>query len=206
MPGDERQHDRCLIIGIEVRPVHGDLNTLPRAQHVRNPAHKRFSHINPRVRQQPVHLFNRMFAQSSPRQSQSMSNGADGQGSTGHHAKRRVCQGVNPYRMHIFGKQSADEIEGVFEFGFSIASGHRFLPPPDIGGEDSYSFNLYSIVFRISCTYFHLIRGFRFFSQKNSASMSLLLPVSSKNEGNLEGFQMLWWPLSRRGLSRNRGG
>jgi hypothetical protein len=36
--------------------------------------------------------------------------------------------------MHIFGKQSANEIEGVFEFGFSIASSHRFLPPPDIGG------------------------------------------------------------------------
>jgi hypothetical protein len=36
--------------------------------------------------------------------------------------------------MHIFGKQSADEIEGVFEFGFSIASSHRFLPPSDIGG------------------------------------------------------------------------
>src|SRR6516165_9485211 len=53
-------------------------------------------------------------------------------------------------------------------------------------GEDSYSFNLYSSVCRISCTYFHLIRGFRFFSQKTSASMSLLLPVSSKNEGNLE--------------------
>src|SRR6516164_9347032 len=53
-------------------------------------------------------------------------------------------------------------------------------------GEDSYSFNLYSIVFRISCTYFHLIRGFRFFSQKTSASMSLLLPVSSKNEWNLK--------------------
>jgi hypothetical protein len=36
--------------------------------------------------------------------------------------------------MHIFGKQSVDEIVGVFEFGFSIASSHRFLPPPDIGG------------------------------------------------------------------------
>jgi hypothetical protein len=56
-----------------------------------------------------------MFAQSSPRQSQSMSNGADGQGSTGHYAQRRVRQGVNPFRMHIFGKQSVDEIVGVFE-------------------------------------------------------------------------------------------
>src|SRR5208282_5902358 len=34
MPGDERQHDRCLVIGIEVRPVHGNLDTLPCAQHV----------------------------------------------------------------------------------------------------------------------------------------------------------------------------
>src|SRR6516164_7829070 len=53
-------------------------------------------------------------------------------------------------------------------------------------GEDAYSFNLYSSVCPISSTYFYLIRGFRFFSQKTSASMSLLLPVSSKNEGNLE--------------------
>jgi hypothetical protein len=63
-----------------------------------------------------------------------MPNGADGQGSTGHYAQRRIRQGVNPFRMHIFGKQSIDEIAGVFEFSFSIASGHRFLPPCDIGG------------------------------------------------------------------------
>jgi hypothetical protein len=36
--------------------------------------------------------------------------------------------------MHIFGKQSVNEIVGVFEFSFPIASSHRFLPPPDIDG------------------------------------------------------------------------
>src|SRR5271156_1730564 len=75
-----------------------------------------------------------MLVQSSPRQSQPMPNGADGQGSTGHYAQRRIRQRVNPFRMHIFGKQRIDEIVGVFEFSFSIASGHRFLPPCDISG------------------------------------------------------------------------
>src|SRR6516225_4268471 len=69
---------------------------------------------------------------------------------------------------------------------FLLRAAIGFSRHPTSAGEDSYYFNLYSIVCRISCTYFHLIRGFRFFSQKTSASMSLLLPVSSKNEGNLE--------------------
>src|SRR6516162_5584150 len=72
---------------------------------------------------------------------------------------------------------------------FLLRAAIGFSRHPTSAREDSYSyyFNLYSIVCRISCTYFHLIRGFQFFSQKTSASMSLLLPVSSKNEGNLEG-------------------
>src|SRR6516164_670475 len=69
---------------------------------------------------------------------------------------------------------------------FLLRAAIGFSRHPTSAGEDSYYFNLYSIVCRISCTYFRLIRGFRFFSQKTSASMSLLLPVSSKNEGNLE--------------------
>jgi hypothetical protein len=59
-------------------------------------------------------------------------------------------------------------------------------PRASINKAENSSLLSYSIICRISCTYFRLIRGFRFFSQKTSASMSLLLPVSSKNEGNLE--------------------
>src|SRR6516164_924196 len=71
-------------------------------------------------------------------------------------------------------------------------------------GEDSYSFNLYSIACRILCTYFVLIRGFRFFSQKTSASTSLLLPVSSKNEGNLEDMRSSTVPTPGLNLTRHQ--
>jgi integrase len=58
--------------------------------------------------------------------------------------------------------------------------------PPDIGGGRLLFFqSLFNCLPHIMHL-FHLIRGFRVFSQKTSASMSLLLPVSSKNEGNLE--------------------
>jgi hypothetical protein len=34
MTGDEGQHDRCLVIGIEVGPVHGNFDIFPRADHL----------------------------------------------------------------------------------------------------------------------------------------------------------------------------
>src|ERR1700748_1513985 len=71
-------------------------------------------------------------------------------------------------------------------------------------GGDSYFFNFYFIFCRISCTYFHLIRRFRFFSQKTCASMSLLLPVSSKNEGNLEALTSCWLDRQREKANARR--
>src|SRR5208282_3431085 len=90
------------------------------------------------------------------------------------------------FRMHIFGKQRIDEIVSVFEFSFSIASGHRFLPPCDISGGRllffQFEFNLLLHIMHL----FRSDRPPRFFSPRNSASTILLLPLPSKNEGNLE--------------------
>src|SRR5277367_2361535 len=117
-----------------------------------------------------------MLAQSSPRQSQPMPNGADSQGSTGHYAQRRIRQRVNPFRMHIFGKQRIDEIVGVFEFSFLLRAAIGFSRRVTSAGKDSYSFNLNSIFCCTSCTCSDLIARPEFFSQKNSASTILLLP------------------------------
>src|ERR1022692_5134901 len=123
-----------------------------------------------------------MLVQSSPRQSQPMPNGADGQGSTGHYAQSRIRQGVNPFRMHIFGKQRIDEIVGVFEFSFSIASGHRFLPRvTSAGGRLLFFQSEFNLLLHIM----HLLRSDRpprFFSQRNSASTILLLPRPLKKK------------------------
>ena len=70
MACEERQHDRRLIVGIEVGPVHGDLDALTRSDDGRHPAHKQFLDINSRVREQPIDLLDGMLAYTALRQSQ----------------------------------------------------------------------------------------------------------------------------------------
>src|ERR1700730_16396074 len=66
-----------------------------------------------------------MLAESSPCQSQTMADGANGQGCTGHHAQRRVRQGVNPFCMQIIAEQGVEEFPGVFKLLRSLANSHR---------------------------------------------------------------------------------
>src|SRR6516165_4362194 len=56
-----------------------------------------------------------------------------------------------------------------------------------LAGEASYSFSLYSIICCISCTYFHLMLVSGSFRKKPPHPRFFYYPVSSKNEGNLEG-------------------
>src|SRR6516162_416550 len=58
-----------------------------------------------------------------------------------------------------------------------------------LAGEASYSFSLYSIICCISCTYFHLMLVSGSFRKKPPHPRFFYYPVSSKNEGNLEGWR-----------------
>jgi hypothetical protein len=134
-----------------------------------------------------------MLAQTSPSQGQAMADGTDGQRRAGHHAQRRVRQGVDPLRMQIFGEQRLDEIMSVFKFSGSIANNHRLPPPNQHTGEDSYSSNLYSTFSHPPHACAHFIGSFRFFSERFFALLILLLRGTAKNEGILE----LKWVKSR---------
>src|SRR5271154_6161241 len=143
-----------------------------------------------------------MLVQSSPRQSQPMPNGADGQGSTGHYAQRRIRQRVNPFRMHIFGKQRIDEIVGVFEFSFSIASGHRFLPPCDISGGRLLFFQS---EFNLLLHIMHLFRSDRppriLFAKKFRIHDSFIATPPPKMRGTLRGTRGFYAPRVTRGAA-----
>jgi len=67
MAADQRQHDRRLVIGVKVSPVHGDNDIRALPDHMRHPSLQQVVNVNPRVRQQPIHLFDGMLGQSSPR-------------------------------------------------------------------------------------------------------------------------------------------
>jgi len=63
MAANQRQHDRRLVIGIEVGPVHGDNNIRARPDRMGNPSFREFVDVNSRVREQPVHLLDGVFWQ-----------------------------------------------------------------------------------------------------------------------------------------------
>src|SRR6516225_857050 len=85
--------------------------------------------------------------------------------------------------MQIFSKQRLHEIMRVFKFFGFIADNHRFPPPNQCTGEDSYSFSLYSTFYRTSCTCARIMPTFRFFSERFPAILILLLRGTPKNEG-----------------------
>src|SRR5262244_3087257 len=128
MACEEGQHERRLIVGIEVGPVHGDLDALTRSDDGRHPQHKQFLDINSRVREQPIDLLDGMLAYTSLRQSEPVADGAHGQGCTGHHTNGGVCQRLNPLCMQAFAEQSIDKPVCMLKLGRPHANNHWYLP------------------------------------------------------------------------------
>src|SRR6516162_3365225 len=85
--------------------------------------------------------------------------------------------------MQILSEQRLNEIMSVFKFFGSIANDHRLPLPNEHTGEDSYSSNLYSTFSHTPYACVHFIGSFRFFSEKFSALLILLLHGTAKNEG-----------------------
>ena len=67
MAADQRQHDRRLVIGIEVGPVHGDNDLRARPDRMGDPSFREFVDVNSRVREQPIHLLDGVFGLPAPR-------------------------------------------------------------------------------------------------------------------------------------------
>src|SRR5215831_17962822 len=128
MACEQGQHDRRLIVGIEVGPVHGDLDALTRSDDGRHPEHKQFLDINSRVREQSIDLLDGMLAYTSSRQSEPVADGAHGQGCTGHHTDGGARQRLNPLCMQAFAEQSIDKPIGILKLRRSHANNHWYLP------------------------------------------------------------------------------
>src|SRR6516225_9839127 len=75
-----------------------------------------------------------------------------------------------------------------------------------LAGEASYSFSLYSIICCISCTYFHLMLVSGSFRKKPPHPRFFYYPVSSKNEGNLEGARLVLPTIRGSGSTSKAGG
>ena len=63
MPGDQRQHDRRLVVGIEIGPIHRDRDAGPLRKYIKYPLGEQRAHHDPLVRQHAVDLLDRMLGQ-----------------------------------------------------------------------------------------------------------------------------------------------
>ncbi len=61
MAGDQRQHDRRLIVVIKVGPVHSHFDTLAVTDRIRHPPHEQLLDLDALIGQQPIHLFDRVL-------------------------------------------------------------------------------------------------------------------------------------------------
>jgi hypothetical protein len=79
MPGQQREHDGGLAVGVEIGPIHGHIDAAPGSYHVGDPVAQCGVDIDPLVGQQPVHLLDRMLGHQAARQGEALADRIDRQ-------------------------------------------------------------------------------------------------------------------------------
>jgi len=112
--GQQRQHDRRLVIGVELGPIQGDHDAVPAAHHIGHPVNQQCINIDPTVGQHSVHLLDRMLGQPSARQCQPLADHADRQRCRLDHPQRRPGQRLHALGVQVIAKQRVQEAVDAF--------------------------------------------------------------------------------------------
>lgn len=95
MRGDQRQHDRRVAIGVEVRPIQRDDNRGLRRGDVRHPVGEQRPDVEGGIAQEPVNLFDRMLGLQPARRRQANPDRMNGERDSMHHAHDGVRDRVH---------------------------------------------------------------------------------------------------------------
>jgi hypothetical protein len=109
MAGDQAQHQRGLVVMVEVGPVHRHQSFPPCADLVRNPTGKALPNVDSGVAEQAVHLLDRMLGHQAPGLRQRLADQRHRQRRRPHHPERRARQRGNPLRVQIAAVDAPDE-------------------------------------------------------------------------------------------------
>src|SRR4051812_44320970 len=90
MTTDQAQHQRGLVVMVEVGPVHRHQSLLARPDLMRDPTGKALPHVDAMVAEQPVHLLDRMLGDQAPSLRQRLANHRHRQRRCLHHPERRA--------------------------------------------------------------------------------------------------------------------
>ena len=109
MAGNQAQHQRRLIVMVEIGPVHRNQDIPPLADLVRHPAGETVPNVDAVVAQQPVHLLDRVLCLQAPGLGQRLTDQRHRQRGGRHRAKRRPGQRVDALGVQIRAVEFANE-------------------------------------------------------------------------------------------------
>ena len=90
MRGDEAEHQRRLIVGVEISPVHGDDEFPAFADRVVDPEREHGPDVDPLVAQETINLLDCVFGRLAARLRERLTDDRDRERRAGHHPKHPV--------------------------------------------------------------------------------------------------------------------
>jgi hypothetical protein len=111
---DEMQRKRCLVVGVEVGPVHRHHDLGARGDEVLHPGLEQIPDLDALIAEQPVDLLDRVFVGDAARLRHAVADHGHGERSVGHHAKRGVAQRQHTLGVQIPAEHAPDEFLNSF--------------------------------------------------------------------------------------------
>ena len=115
MPGDQRQHERGVAVGVEVGPVEGDGDFRPLADDERHPMGQQGIDIDCRVGQHAIDLLDGVFGVQSTRQRQALPDQCDRHRGGVDRPQRGAGQREDALGMQAVTEQAFQEALDAFE-------------------------------------------------------------------------------------------
>ncbi len=127
MAGDEVERDGGLVVGVEVGPVERDHDLRSPADHEGHPAREQVPDIDAGVREEAVHLLDRVLGLKLLGDRQRPAEGADRELSTLQRAHRRVGERRHALRMEVVVEDRGDELVHAAGADGLVAHGPRTM-------------------------------------------------------------------------------
>jgi len=106
--GDKAQGQCRLIVGVEIRPVHGDDNGFALADDLRDPGGEHVPHNDAPVAQQAIDLLDGVLAQQAARLGQGLADDRHREGRARHDAQRAISKGHHALGVKPLGEDAIE--------------------------------------------------------------------------------------------------
>ena len=101
MTGNQAEHQRRVVVMVEIGPVHRHQDILTASDLMWHPAGETVPYVDAVIAEQPIHLFDRMLGHQTTSLGQRMADHRNRQRRRRHHAKRRTSKRIDTLGVQV---------------------------------------------------------------------------------------------------------